>query len=604
MVKRLASALATILATSLLVACGGGGGGGAGATTAAQQLSGVVVDGYIEGATVCLDINLNNVCDTGERTAVTTVGGAYSLNTDGLDASAVAAAMLIVDIPESAKDSDDNGQTLAQAGKVATRLVAPVVTTTPGRNVISPLTTLVAERMRRAHVTNPVATEWVRSLLGLGPTDQINADFRAETDAATRERLSNVAASLFNLQDYVIRQCEGWIEQGYLSRSDDWYCAVEAIDALLNSVDEDTIIDLAGSQAAQVRAALMSNLLRIFQLRQRLADSSTTTNAMLATDFRTGLNEFRDMGVSLECAADANCANPGYQRDYRIRSMVYADGTLETEDYYAIMEPTFVANGAAPRDYWELKDSQWTPVGAQLQIYLHGDGDFRISGGEFGSTGVAMSARGFDLGGTALNAAGLNRFDANQRFHFGANGYLLGFRTATARYVLSGPPVADQAQNPLTGDLPLAYPSSASPSWTNALATHSGLSMTFGPTVDGAGTVSFRDPDVPNQVLPQLGAYQVLTIAGQTIVKISEIPSQVLSGLELLNPTASADYQRGVRPIFGTAPDGYLREGVYTPVSAAPSPHLYLNRVALNQILQARSLCQVDENYSNISCPN
>lgn len=51
------------------VACSGGGGGSPSTTSTTATpttLSGKVIDGYIVGAGVCLDVNSNNVCDAGK----------------------------------------------------------------------------------------------------------------------------------------------------------------------------------------------------------------------------------------------------------------------------------------------------------------------------------------------------------------------------------------------------------------------------------------------------------------------------------------------------------------------------------------------------------
>ncbi|MGH8848934.1 MAG: hypothetical protein ACREXQ_17055, partial [Polaromonas sp.] len=61
-----------------LTACGGGSDGPA-------NLSGVVADGYLNGATVCLDLNNNMACDAGEPSATTTAGGKYSMAVPAID---------------------------------------------------------------------------------------------------------------------------------------------------------------------------------------------------------------------------------------------------------------------------------------------------------------------------------------------------------------------------------------------------------------------------------------------------------------------------------------------------------------------------------------
>ena len=61
-----------------LAACGGGGdsgqpsaGGGTTPTTPTPTITGKAIDGYLAGATVCLDLNNNGVCDAGEPSAIT-----------------------------------------------------------------------------------------------------------------------------------------------------------------------------------------------------------------------------------------------------------------------------------------------------------------------------------------------------------------------------------------------------------------------------------------------------------------------------------------------------------------------------------------------------
>ena len=73
-----------------LAGCGGGGGGDSAPPPVVNPpapqpttttLSGVVVDGYVSGATVYLDLNNNNSQDTGEPSATTGAGGQFTLST-------------------------------------------------------------------------------------------------------------------------------------------------------------------------------------------------------------------------------------------------------------------------------------------------------------------------------------------------------------------------------------------------------------------------------------------------------------------------------------------------------------------------------------------
>lgn len=124
-----------LLLAAGLIGCGGGGGGGGSAAGGAAVLSGKVIDGAISGATVCLDVNSNNACDTGEPTATTDSTGNYTLPSyagtlDGLHILSV--------VPVGAIDLDTN-----TAVTDAYVMLAPA--TNP--SFVTPLTTLVSAQM-------------------------------------------------------------------------------------------------------------------------------------------------------------------------------------------------------------------------------------------------------------------------------------------------------------------------------------------------------------------------------------------------------------------------------------------------------------------------
>jgi hypothetical protein len=121
LLKLKALPILSILSLAVFTACGGGG-----SASSLTTFSGVVVDGYIEGATVCLDLNANQTCDPGEPRATSKFGGAYSLDVSGMDADKLKAAHLMTVVPDSAKDADDGGKTLKEAGKKTFNLMAPV----------------------------------------------------------------------------------------------------------------------------------------------------------------------------------------------------------------------------------------------------------------------------------------------------------------------------------------------------------------------------------------------------------------------------------------------------------------------------------------------
>ena len=168
LLKLKALPILSILSLAVLTACGGGGGSASSPTT----FSGVVVDGYIEGATVCLDLNANQACDPGEPSATSKVGGAYSLDVSGVDADKLKSVHLLTVVPDSAKDADDGGKTLKEAGKKTFNLLAPVAAFVNSDGslksaVISPLTTLVSHEMITGSNTLETSEKYVRSRLDL-----------------------------------------------------------------------------------------------------------------------------------------------------------------------------------------------------------------------------------------------------------------------------------------------------------------------------------------------------------------------------------------------------------------------------------------------------
>jgi hypothetical protein len=187
----------------LLAACGGGGGGdpALSATTpaatpiasAATTIAGTVIDGYIEGATVCLDLNSNAACDANEPSTTTGSDAKYSINYAG---STTGLHVLSL-VPSTAKDADDKGLTIAQAGKTAFTLMAPAPVAGSTNTHLTPLTTLVSQQMTQSGVTDAKAAETqVKDKLGI-TSPILNNDFKA-TNSAANINLAELAVAIAN----------------------------------------------------------------------------------------------------------------------------------------------------------------------------------------------------------------------------------------------------------------------------------------------------------------------------------------------------------------------------------------------------------------------
>jgi hypothetical protein len=180
MINRVNFSLLSLSAASLVLglsACGGGGG-----SVAPTTLNGNVIDGYITGATVCLDENNNLLCDD-EFSAVTKAAVPGETGFKGKDGwytftvtrAIVPGTQVVADIPVGATDSD--------LGRIENpfKMLAPV----DKPEVISPLTTLVSITMKNADSTDSSQAEKeVKVSLGLAEnTSILGKDFISDNDA-------------------------------------------------------------------------------------------------------------------------------------------------------------------------------------------------------------------------------------------------------------------------------------------------------------------------------------------------------------------------------------------------------------------------------------
>lgn len=140
---------------SLLAGCGGGGG-----ANTPLAISGVVIDGYIGGATVCLDINANLLCDTGEPSAVSKLDGSYTLPAYG---GSIDGLRVIAVVPVGATDSE-----LGNITKPFD-LIAPAESAA----AVTPLTTLVASEMSNRKLNAQEAEQAVKAQLNIESSKSI-----------------------------------------------------------------------------------------------------------------------------------------------------------------------------------------------------------------------------------------------------------------------------------------------------------------------------------------------------------------------------------------------------------------------------------------------
>ena len=167
----------------LISACGGGG-----STSGPVTLAGNVIDGYITGAKVCLDINGNGVCDSGEPTATSGANGAYSISVPTW--TNLSSLHLLAVVPVGAIDAD----------APTSPITAPYTMLAPAQMpmVISPLTTAVSTHMIADGMSIANARIQARSDLNLPIAYDFLKDHVAANDVPAQNVAKVIAAILAN----------------------------------------------------------------------------------------------------------------------------------------------------------------------------------------------------------------------------------------------------------------------------------------------------------------------------------------------------------------------------------------------------------------------
>lgn len=112
------------------------------------SFGGIVVDGYISGATVCLDLNLNSLCDTNEPITISNEDGEFSFYSQDFSGYSY--------IPIIAKGGVDTATNRVFRGELQT--IIDTANLSKGDSlIINPLTDLVAISFLRSSIKDGVA---------------------------------------------------------------------------------------------------------------------------------------------------------------------------------------------------------------------------------------------------------------------------------------------------------------------------------------------------------------------------------------------------------------------------------------------------------------
>lgn len=147
--------------TSALTACGGGS---VGSSSPALNLNGKVIDGYITGATVFLDLNFNGLLDSSEPSAVTEIEGDFILGVPDHIAKCAQYVPVVVDVPVGAIDSDSPETPIEEA---YTMVYPPQFALTSDQDLLNltPLTTVVWSQVKSELLNNETGVLTCESIL-------------------------------------------------------------------------------------------------------------------------------------------------------------------------------------------------------------------------------------------------------------------------------------------------------------------------------------------------------------------------------------------------------------------------------------------------------
>jgi hypothetical protein len=151
-------------------------------STEPETIKGRVIDGYIEGAVVCLDVNRNGRCDGSEAQVYSDAGGAYEL-TIPKDSTAPLVAEVIAG---RSRDSDQPQTTV----DVSFRMASPARAYSTD---ITPFSTLV---QLTGQTDYPLAEDLVRGLLGMPPNYDIKLSVAAEPGSLKQKLTKAVVTAL------------------------------------------------------------------------------------------------------------------------------------------------------------------------------------------------------------------------------------------------------------------------------------------------------------------------------------------------------------------------------------------------------------------------
>ena len=562
---------------AVLAACGGGGGDSPPPDSKTQPImfSGKVIDGYIEGAKVCLDLNANQACDAGEPFDISKAGGGFSLDVSGITAAQLATAHLLTTVPTTAKDADDAGKTLAEAGKRGFSLMAPATafSSADGKTlsaaVISPLTTLVSHDMIAGN-NKPLAAAQAAVVMrmGLPVGTNVNQDFVVSNNSNLQNQARVIAAAIASVSSTVKTTVTGTTDRDAL---------LAALTYLQQNVA--ALVLAAPATSGQTPTQLVNAALATTALQPVTATLISAAQQITASSAADIVTLLADGIYYANCLfMQTNCGSARYDK-------ISGSNGLFTGSQYALVNNAWALATDTPP--YVLKTAGWVLGTNANSGAFTSDGQ---GGGtateDGGGRSFRFSARSVDLSGATFGSvAGLQAPAAlaSSVFPTGSKLFWMQFARIADDYRLySGNQVNQLVCTSTTSCTNTVLANIAEFISANATANNSYkqwnnlvFSFNAGGTVTG-GTVSLWDSVLrpcaaaPCPTRTKIGAatYEIRTVSGQQILVIN-------------SPAPNGEY------VMFSAVNGQLHGGSYTPAGIFSSSEAEYNKTALNAILSA-----------------
>jgi len=409
-----------------LYGCGGGS-SPATSTVATTDVSLTVIDGPIEKAKVCLDINNNSVCDNNEPEGMTDANGKVAIKVNSTD---VGKYPVIAVVDTNSIDAD--------TGKVPTpfTMKAPADQTA----VITPLTTLVHNHM----VSNPgstsaAAADVVKAQTGINVSLFEDFSKGATDDHKAAANIARMVVVTTQQQSLAVKDAEGTkdVNNATITKAD----LDKAIQARLMDMLPALVTKLAENQT------------QIAALEKALTDAKALINA---TDKKAAVEKAqkdKDDALKAKMTEVVVTENKGLTKDgvatnvafnkapvvaetpaagFSLRSLSFTDAS---NYFMRFMSSTITQNTADSKGNVRYVDNRYRSVGGSVASWNNGADPWRGSDVHWTGTAWAGCALNFESTATVRDA------DGNSNHNYCDN--LLTGRDKRAMFDVSGKKIVD-----------------------------------------------------------------------------------------------------------------------------------------------------------------